>query len=136
MCAYHRVVEAGKRKEERCKKNSEVTGGPIGGTGMSIQDEKTWSMVAHLSVLAGLIGLMPFGVLIVWLIYKDRSPKVRFHAAQALWFQIAWVVLLVAYTIVSLVLTIVIIGFFMFFLLPLIALIPLLHGCYAAYKVN
>jgi uncharacterized protein len=30
----------------------------------------------------------------------------------------------------------VIIGIFMFFLLPLIALVPLVHMCYAAYKVN
>lgn len=114
---------------------SDPMSAPPQGT-MTAQDEKTWSMIAHLSVLAGLIGLMPFGALIVWLIYKDKSPRVRFHALQALWYQIAWIVLLVAYTIVSLILSLVVIGIFMFFLLPLIALVPLVHGCYAAYKVN
>ena len=103
---------------------------------MTAQDERTWSIIAHLSVLLGLVGLMPFGALLVWLIYKDRSPKVRFHALQALWYQIAWIVILVAYTLVSLILSLVIIGIFMFFLLPILALIPLIHGCYAAYQVS
>jgi uncharacterized protein len=103
---------------------------------MTAQDERTWSIIAHLSVLLGLVGLMPFGALLVWLIYKDRSQKVRFHALQALWYQIAWILILVAYTLVSLVLSLVIIGIFMFFLLPILALVPLVHGCYAAYQVS
>jgi uncharacterized protein len=103
---------------------------------MTAQDERTWSIIAHLSVLLGLVGLMPFGALLVWLIYKDRSPKVRFHALQALWYQIAWILILVAYTLVSLVLSLVIVGIFMFLLLPILALVPLVHGCYAAYQVS
>ena len=103
---------------------------------MTAQDERTWSIIAHLSVLLGLVGLMPFGALLVWLIYKDRSQKVRFHALQALWYQIAWILILVAFTLVSLVLSLVIIGIFMFFLLPILALVPLVHGCYAAYQVS
>ena len=103
---------------------------------MSAQDERTWSVIAHASVLLALVGLMPFGALLVWLLYKDRSRKVRFHALQALWYQIAWIVILVAYTLVSLILSLVIIGIFMFFLLPILALIPLIHGCYAAYQVS
>src|ERR671910_1188694 len=103
---------------------------------MSAQDERTWSVIAHLSVLLALVGLMPFGALLVWLLYKDRSRKVRFHALQALWYQIAWIVILVAYTLVSLILSLVIIGIFMFVLLPILALIPLIHGCYAAYQVS
>ena len=103
---------------------------------MTAQDERTWSIIAHLSVLLGLVGLMPFGALLVWLIYKDRSQKVRFHALQALWYQIAWILILVVYTLVSLVLSFVIIGIFMFFLLPILALAPLVHGCYAAYQVS
>ena len=103
---------------------------------MSAQDEQTWSVLAHLSVLLALVSLMPFGALLIWLIYKDRSEKVRFHALQALWYQIAWVVILVAYAFISLLLTILLVGFFMFFLLPVLAVIPVVHGCYAAYQVN
>ena len=115
-----------------------VSGDQVGASAgtMSAQDERTWSVIAHLSVLVALVGLMPFGALLVWLLYKDRSQKVRFHALQALWYQIAWIVILVAYSLVSAVLSLIIIGFFMFFLLPILALIPLIHGCYAAYKVN
>ena len=114
---------------------SEGQSGGSAGT-MSAQDERTWSIIAHLSVLAALVGLMPFGALIVWLLYKDRSEKVRFHALQALWYQIAWVVILIAYTFLSLVLSLVIIGLFMFVLLPVLVLVPLVHGCYAAYQVS
>src|SRR5919206_3102070 len=103
---------------------------------MSPQDEQTWSVLAHLSVLLLLVGLMPFGVLLIWLIYKDRSEKVRFHALQALWYQIAWVVILAAYAFISLILTLLLIGIFMFFLLPVLVLIPVIHGCYAAYQVS
>ena len=103
---------------------------------MSARDEQTWSVLAHLSVLLALVSLMPFGALLIWLIYKDRSEKVRFHALQALWYQIAWVVILVAYAFISLLLTILLVGFFMFFLLPVLAVIPVVHGCYAAYQVN
>ncbi|HET7273380.1 MAG TPA: DUF4870 domain-containing protein, partial [Rubrobacter sp.] len=104
----------------------QVSNGSIEGSAetMSAQDERTWSIIAHASVLAGLVGLMPFGALIVWLLYKDRSERVRFHALQALWYQIAWVVILVAYTFISAVLSLVIIGIFMFFLLPILALVP------------
>ena len=115
----------------------ERVSGPPGGTAtMSAQEEQTWSIVAHLSVLAAIVGLMPFGALLVWLVYKDRSPRVRFHALQALWYQVAWIVILVAYTLISLILSIVLIGFFMFLLLPVLAVVPVIHGCYAAYKVS
>jgi uncharacterized Tic20 family protein len=119
---------------ERDRVSGDQIGAPTGT--MSAQDERTWSVIAHLSVLVALVGLMPFGALLVWLLYKDRSRKVRFHALQALWYQIAWIVILVAYSLVSAVLSLIIIGIFMFFLLPILALIPLIHGCYAAYRVS
>jgi uncharacterized Tic20 family protein len=106
---------------------------------MSPGDERTWSMVAHLSVLAGLVGLIPLGALIVWLLYKDRSPRVGFHALQALWYQIAWIVIFTVYVLVTVVVSIVTLGIAAIVLVPLaflLALVPLAHGCYAAYKVN
>src|SRR5215217_1347125 len=120
------------------RERDRVSGDQIGAPTdtMSAQDERTWSVIAHLSVLVALVGLMPFGALLVWLLYKDRSRKVRFHALQALWYQIAWIVIFIVYALVTVVLSLVIIGIFMFFLLPILALIPLIHGCYAAYKVS
>ena len=136
------------RPEEEREPGSSRLGGPIGDTSsatgttrsstsqMSAQDEQTWSMIAHLSVLAGLIGLMPFGALIVWLIYKDRSPRVGFHAAQALWYQIAWLVILIVGWITTGILTLLIIGLLLIPVMLIATLVPFVHGCYAAYKVN
>ena len=131
------------RPEEEREPGAPV-GGPIGTTGgvgtsqMSAQDERMWSMLAHLSVLVSIITGIggPIAALVIWLVYKDKSQRVAFHALQSLWYQVAWIVILSAYVILSTILTFVIIGIFMFFLLPLIALVPLVHMCYAAYKVN
>ncbi len=111
---------------------------PAGG-GMSAQDERTWSMLAHLSTLINLLtGYIggPVAAFVIWLVYKDRSPRVGFHALQSLWYQVAWIVIFFAYFFVSFILSFVVIGIFMFFLLPILALVPLVHGCYAAYKVS
>src|SRR5215207_9801658 len=132
----------GRPEEER--EPSAPVGGPIGTTGgvgtsqMSLQDERMWSMLAHLSVLVSIITGIggPIAALVIWLVYKDKSQRVAFHALQSLWYQVAWIVIIFAYVILSTILTFVIIGIFMFFLLPLIALVPIAHQCYAAYKVN
>jgi uncharacterized Tic20 family protein len=131
------------RPEEEREPGAPV-GGPIGTTGsvgtsqMSVQDERMWSMLSHLSVLVSFITGIggPIAALVIWLVYKDKSQRVAFHALQSLWYQVAWIVIIFAYVILSTILTFVIIGIFMFFLLPLIALVPLVHMCYAAYKVN
>ena len=58
------------------------------GSGMSAQDERTWSMLAHLSVLLSLITGIggPIAALVIWLVYKDKSQRVAFHALQSLWY--------------------------------------------------
>ena len=56
---------------------------------MSPADEKLWATLVHLSpFVASAVGLPFLGPLIVYLIYKDRGPFIRFHAAQALNFQL------------------------------------------------
>jgi uncharacterized Tic20 family protein len=119
-------------------------GGPVGqdthgehfGGSMSPQDERTWSVLAHLSVLAGLVGLMPLGALVIWLVYKDRSPRVGFHALQALWYQVAWLVILVVGWFVTLFLSLILIGLLFVPVMLLASLVPFVHGCYAAYRVS
>ena len=77
---------------------------------LSPQDEKLWATLIHLSPLvASIIGLPFLGPLIGYLVLRDRGPFVRWHTAQALNFQLT---VLIAY-IVSALLTIVIIGFFL-----------------------
>jgi uncharacterized Tic20 family protein len=79
---------------------------------LSQQDEKTWATLVHLApFLAAAVGIPFLGPLIVFLIFKDRGPFIRFHAAQALNFQIVvtiafWVLGLVSLPVITLIVTI------------------------------
>ena len=73
-------------------------GGPAG----TNQDERTMATIAHLSTIAALIlsaGWLSFvGPLIIWAIYKDRSPLVRQAAAGSFNFNLGlWVMNVVAW---------------------------------------
>ena len=136
---YGRFREPGDEFQDETR---EVPGrGPAGTAGgpergMSPQDERTWSILSHLSVLVGLFGFMPLGALIIWLLYKDRSPRVGFHALQSLWYQVAWLVILVVGWFVTFILTFVLVGFLLIPVMALASVVPFVHGCYAAYKVS
>ncbi|MBI4730851.1 MAG: DUF4870 domain-containing protein [Chloroflexi bacterium] len=55
-------------------------------------DERTWGLLAHLSVLLNLItGFAgPIAALVIYLIYKERSRFVAYHALQSAIFQMIW----------------------------------------------
>ena len=55
-------------------------------------DERTWGMLAHLSTLLNLVTGFggPIAALIIYLVYKDRSRFVAYHALQAMVFQLIW----------------------------------------------
>lgn len=57
---------------------------------LSPQDERTWAMLAHLSVLANLFsGLLgPVVALAIYLAFKERSHYVGFQSLQAFVFQL------------------------------------------------
>jgi uncharacterized protein len=107
-------------------------------TDTSPKDERTWSVLAHLSVFLNLVTgfLGPVGALIIWLMYKEKSPRVSFHALQALWHQVAWIVILAAGWIVATLLTVVLIGFLLFPVMAILTVVPFIHMGYAAYKVS
>ena len=115
--------------------------GSTGGGGlrmMSAQDEKTWSMLAHLSMFVNLLTgfLGPVAALVIWLVYKDRSEKVAFHALQSMWYQLGWLVILVVGWAVTSLLMIVIVGFLLVPVMVIASILPFVHAGYAAYKVN
>jgi hypothetical protein len=61
---------------------------------LSSSDERTWAMLAHLSILLNLItGILgPLVALVIYLYYKDRSEYVAFNALQSFLFQLVfWV---------------------------------------------
>lgn len=55
-------------------------------------DERTWGMLAHLSTLLNLVTGFggPIAALVIYLVYKDRSRFVAYHALQAMVFQFIW----------------------------------------------
>ena len=114
-----------------------VIGGPETAA-MSAQDERTWSALAHLSIFLNLVTgfLGPVAALVMWLVYRDRSSKVAFQALQSMWYQVAWLVVLVAGWTVTGILTIVLIGFLLMPAMALISVVPFVHGAYAAYRVK
>ena len=59
---------------------------------LSPAEERTWSVLAHLSILLNLVtGFAgPIAALVIYLIYKDRSRKVAYQALQAIIFQLIW----------------------------------------------
>jgi uncharacterized Tic20 family protein len=59
---------------------------------LSPSDERTWAMLAHLSVLANLVtGILgPVAALVIYLVYRDRSRYVAYHALQSTINQLIW----------------------------------------------
>jgi uncharacterized Tic20 family protein len=110
---------------------------PVGG-GMSAQDERMWSMLSHLSILLNLVTGIggPIAALVIWLVYKDRSQRVAFHALQALWYQVAWIVILTVGWMLTGILSLIFIGLLLIPVMLIATIVPLVHQCYAAYKVN
>lgn len=59
---------------------------------LSAEDERTWAMLAHISVLVNLVTgfLGPVAALVIYLVYKDRSRYVAYQSMQAFVFQLIW----------------------------------------------
>ena len=107
-------------------------------TETSPKDENTWSVLAHLSVFLNIVTgfLGPVAALVIWLMYKDRSPRISFHALQSLLYQAAWMLILMVGWTVAGILTIVLIGFLLFPVMIVATVVPFIHMGYAAYKVS
>ena len=105
---------------------------------MGAQEERSWSVVAHLSIFLNLFTgfLGPVAALVIWLVYRDRSPRVAFNALQAMWYQVAWLVLLgVGWALTGL-LTLILVGFLLIPVMALATVVPFVHAAYAAYRVS
>jgi len=75
-------------------------------------DEKLWGMLAHLLTLLGHVIWVGQYVapLVIYLVYKDRSRFVAFHALQALYFQLLLLAGTILLTVVSVFIVIVTCG--------------------------
>jgi uncharacterized Tic20 family protein len=59
---------------------------------LTVADEHTWAMLAHLSVLlnlvSGFLGIV--AALLIYLVFKNRSKYVAYQSMQAFIFQLIW----------------------------------------------
>ncbi|GAB4531786.1 MAG: hypothetical protein Fur0018_20030 [Anaerolineales bacterium] len=112
---------------------------------LSVAEERTWAMLAHLSVLfnlvSGFLGIVT--ALIIYAIYRERSRYVAYQAFQAFLFQLVFwggSTLVVALTwVVSSLLAVVLIGLLLIPLACLLSLLPLGavgYGVVAGLRVN
>ncbi|MCI2240094.1 DUF4870 domain-containing protein [Paenibacillus sp. TRM 82003] len=77
---------------------------------VSVQDERTWSVLAHVGTLLVWISLPVIAPLVVFLVFKDRSRFVREHAAEALNASISLLIYVLALSAAATVLTVVTLG--------------------------
>lgn len=119
-----------------------VFAGPLSGQPTTPGDARTWAMLAQLSVVIGHVVSIGFlgwvGPLIVFLMYKDRSRFVRFHAAEALNGAIAVLISSVVLTIAIGIFAVITLGIgsLAFPLVGLPALIQLIFAVIGAVKAN
>lgn len=116
---------------------------------LSTSDERTWAMLAHLSVLLNLVTgfLGPVAALIIYFVYKDRSRYVAYQSMQAFVFQLIWWVggglLIGGIWAVTGLLSIVVIGLLLIpfaliatFVLLLMPLVSLVYGVIGAIQTS
>jgi uncharacterized Tic20 family protein len=105
---------------------------------MSAEEERTWSVLAHLSMFLNLFTgfLGPVAALIIYLVYKDRSSRVAFNALQSMWYQVGWLVILAVGWTVTALLLVVLIGIVLIPVMAIVSVVPFVHAGYAAYRVS
>src|SRR5688572_3510893 len=105
---------------------------------MSAQDERTWSILAHLSMFVNLLTgfLGPVVALIIYLLCKDRSSRVAFDALQSTFYQIGWLVILAVGWGVTTLVVVVVVGFVLIPVMAVASVVPFVHAGFAAYRVS
>lgn len=108
-------------------------------------EERTWAVLAHLSaalnLFTGFLGLV--AALVIYLVYKDRSRFVAFHAMQSLVMQsVLWLgggILAATVGVITGLLSVILIGLCLVpfaILLGLLPLVSLVYGVVGAIQVG
>lgn len=112
---------------------------------LSPSDERTWAMLAHLSILLNLVsGFLGIVVaLLIYLVYRNRSKYVAYQSMQAFIFQLIWWfgggILTALIWVVTGVLSAVLVGLVLIPLACVISLVPLaslVYGIVGAVQCN
>ena len=103
---------------------------------MSIEDERMWSTLAHLSTFLNLFTgfLGPVVAFVIWLVYKDDSPTVAAHALRSVFYQVAWLSAIFIGWTITVALMVVLIGFLLVPVMALVTLAPFVQASYEAYR--
>ncbi len=112
-----------------------IAPGPVA---LDDREERNWSVLAHLSTFLNLFTgfLGPVAALVIWLVYRDRSPKVAFHAMQSMWFQVTGLIILGVGWAVTGLLTTILIGILLIPGMAVLSIAPFAYSAYAAYRVG
>jgi uncharacterized Tic20 family protein len=104
---------------------------PAGPPGMPSEQERTWSMAAHVgSFLAAYLALGFLCPLIVLLVKGNQSAYVRHHAVESLNFQITAAIL----TVIFAILIFVVIGIFLLIALGIVYVVLVIMASVAASR--
>lgn len=123
----------------------EATPAPVQVLPLSASEERTWAMLAHLSVLINLFtGFFgPLVALGIYLIYRDRSRYVAYHSLQSFVNQLIWWIgggtIIAAAWAISGILSIFIVGIFLLPFACLFSFMPLIsvvQGMIAGVKTS
>ena len=99
---------------------------------MSPGDERTWGAISHAGAVVAMVlsaGFLGFlASIAVYVVYKDRGPFVRAHAANSINVQIAMFIWLVVAAVLYVILGIVTLGIGFFVFLPVFVVPPVVAG--------
>lgn len=112
--------------------------GAPGGAPMTPQDEKQWAMFGHLGGILWVFGLGWLGPLIVFLMYKDRSPFVKQESKEALNFQLLMTIVGVGGSIVVGILTVITFGLasILYLIVAAAPVLGIIFGIVGGVRVN
>jgi uncharacterized protein len=102
---------------------------------MSVEGERTWSVLAHLSTFLNLFTgfLGPVAAFVIWLVYKDDSPTVARHALRSVIYQVAWLTAIFIGWTVTFALMAILVGFLLVPVMAVVTLAPFVQASYEAY---
>ena len=102
---------------------------------MSVEGERTWSVLAHLSTFLNLFTgfLGPVAAFVIWLVYRDDSPTVARHALRSIFYQVAWLTAIFIGWTVTFALMAILVGFLLVPVMAVVTLAPFVQASYEAY---
>lgn len=105
---------------------------------ISSSNERTWSVLAHLSIFlnlfTGFLGPVASGG--IWLFYRDRSRVVASHARRSTVYQVIWLAVMAIGWPITFALMQILIGFLLVPVMLVLTVAPFVYALRAAYEAH